>query len=186
MWDDSDENKRFLRFSLTRKRQIPRVILYCAYAPKQGYETVRIRSPDSDIFFILLHHVSKFDIKILLDTGSGTGSGNNGKFIDISDLSKVYGQELCTALMSLHAFTHCDTSAFKGIGKIRPIKLLLKNKGFQDALSKLGDTWEVPAKLNDKLEEFTTAMYGRGMYKSVNPVRLDMLRAKCGAQMVSI
>ena len=58
--------------------------------------------------------------------------------------------------------------------------MLLKNKGFQDALSKLGDTWEVPAKLNDKLEEFTTAMYGRGMYKSVNAVRLDMLRAKCG------
>ena len=81
--------------------------------------------------------------------------------------------------MSLHAFTHCDTSTFKGIGKIRPIKLLLKNKGFQNALSKLGDTWEVPAELN-KLEEFTTAMYGRGMYKSVNAVRLDMLRAKCG------
>ena len=53
-------------------------------------------------------------------------------------------------------------------------------KGFQDTLSKLGDTWEVPAELNDKLEEFTTAMYGRGMYKSVNAARLDMLRAKCG------
>ena len=52
----------------------------------------------------------------------------------------------------LHVFTHCDTSAFKGTGKLRPIKLLLKNKGFQDALSKLGDTWEVPAELNDKLE----------------------------------
>ena len=47
-----------------------RVILYCA--PKQGYETVRIRSPESDIFFILLHHASKFDIKILFDTGLGT------------------------------------------------------------------------------------------------------------------
>ena len=31
-----------------------------------------------------------------------------------------------------------------------------------------------------KLEEFTTAMYGRGMYKSVNAARLDMLRIKCG------
>ena len=39
---------------------------------------------------------------------------------------------------------------------------------------------EVPAELNDKLEEFTTAMYGRGMYKSVNAAHLDMLRAKRG------
>ena len=101
-----------------------RVILYCAYAPKQGYETVRIHSPHSDIFFILLHYALKIDIRILFDTGSE----NNRMLIDISDLSKVYGQELCTALMSLHAITHCDTtSAFKGIGKIRPIKLLLKN-----------------------------------------------------------
>ena len=58
--------------------------------------------------------------------------------------------------------------------------MLLKNKGFQDALSKLEDTWEVPAELNDKLEEFTTAMYGTGMYKNVNATPLDMLRAKCG------
>ena len=58
--------------------------------------------------------------------------------------------------------------------------MLLKNKGFQDALSKLGDTWEVPAVLNDKLEELTTAMYGTGMYKNVNATPLDMLRSKCG------
>ena len=72
-----------------------RVILCCAYVPKQGYEIVRIHSPDRDIFFILLHHASKFDVKILFDTGSG----NNRKLTDISDLSKVYGQELCITLM---------------------------------------------------------------------------------------
>ena len=60
------------------------------------------------------------------------------------------------------------------------MKLLLTDKAFQDALSKLGDTWELSAELNDILEEFTTAMYGRGMYKSVNAARLAMLREKCG------
>ena len=55
------------------------------------------------------------------------------------------------------------------------MKLLLTDKAFQHALSKLGDTWEVSA------EEFTTAMNnGRGMYKSVNAARLAMLREKCG------
>ena len=33
-----------------------------------------------------------------------------------------------------------QTSAFKGIGNIWPMKLLLTDKAFQDALSKLGDT----------------------------------------------
>ena len=86
----------------------------CAYAKEHGYETVRIRSPDNDISFIILHHASKFDIRILFDTGSG----NNRKFIDIYDPSKEYGQEVCTALMSLHVFTHCDKQVhlrvFKG------------------------------------------------------------------------
>ena len=55
------------------------IVLIRLYAPKQGYETVRIRSLDSDIFVTLLHLASKFDIKILIDTGSG----NNRKLIDI-------------------------------------------------------------------------------------------------------
>ena len=45
------------------------------------------------------------------------------------------------------------------------MKLLLTDKAFQDALSKLGDSWEVSAK------EFTTTVNGRGMYKSVNAAR---------------
>ena len=59
---------------------------------------------------------------------------------------------MCTALMSLHAFTHCDTtSAFKGVGKVRPIRLLQKTEAFQETLSTLGDTWEVSARLEDDL-----------------------------------
>ena len=41
------------------------------------------------------------------------------------------------------------------------MELLLTDKACQDALSKLGDSWEVSAK------EFTIVMNGRGMYKSV-------------------
>ena len=61
------------------------------------------------------------------------------------------------------------------------MKLLLMDKAFQEAISKLGDTWEVSAELNDMVEEFTTAMYGRGTYKSVNATHLAMLREKCGS-----
>ena len=156
-----------------------RVILYCAYAQEQGYDVVRIRSPDTDVFFIALHHASKFDITILFDTGTG----NRRRLLNISELAREYGQVMCTALMSLHVFTHCDTtSAFKGVGKVRPIKLLQKTEAFQDALSKLGDTWDVSVRLDEDLEQFTCAMYGRGRFKSVDAARAAILKEKCGGQ----
>ena len=46
------------------------------------------------------------------------------------------------------------------------MKLLLTDKAFQDALSRLGDSWEV------SVEEFPTTMNDRGMYKSANAARL--------------
>ena len=48
-----------------------RVVLYAAYGVENGYNSIKIRSPDTDIFFILLHHASKINGEILLDTGSG-------------------------------------------------------------------------------------------------------------------
>jgi hypothetical protein len=58
-------------------------------------------------------------VTILFDTGTG----NKKRLIDITKLAQQYQQELCTALLGMHAFTHCDTtSAFKEIGKVKPIK----------------------------------------------------------------
>ena len=54
----------------TQEETDTRVILYCKYAQDQGYEYVRIRTPDSDIFFILLHFVLSFTTTILFDTGN--------------------------------------------------------------------------------------------------------------------
>ena len=33
-----------------------RVVLYCMYAQDKRYSTARVKTPDTDIFFILLHH----------------------------------------------------------------------------------------------------------------------------------
>ena len=58
------------------------VVLYCKYACDQGYESVRIRSPDSDVFFVMLHHTSSFSCTVLFDTGTG----NNKRLINMTDL----------------------------------------------------------------------------------------------------
>ena len=47
-----------------------RVVLYCSYVVDEKYKYVRVRSSDSDIFFILLYYASKINITLLFDTGS--------------------------------------------------------------------------------------------------------------------
>ena len=47
-----------------------RVDIYCNYAADNGYDYVKVRSPDSDIFFILLYYAADLGIMILFDTGN--------------------------------------------------------------------------------------------------------------------
>ena len=65
-----------------------RIILYCIHAQVLGYATVRIRSPDTDVFFIALHYALTLDIKILFDTGSG----NRRRLLNVSELASELGQ----------------------------------------------------------------------------------------------
>ena len=56
----------------------------------------------------------------------------------MNNIAETFSQEECSALLGLHAFTGRDTcSAFKGIGKIKPIKVLQKNANFNDMLASL-------------------------------------------------
>ncbi|KAL2091605.1 hypothetical protein ACEWY4_013868 [Coilia grayii] len=88
-----------------------RVVLYTQYAANSHYNTVRIKSPDSDIFFMLLHFASTMDINILFDTKIQRRS----RLINVTSTAADIGQEKCTALLGLRGFTGSDTSsAFRG------------------------------------------------------------------------
>jgi hypothetical protein len=157
----------------TQEETDSRVVLYCMYARDQGYQCVRIRSPDSDIFFILLHYVSRFEgITILFETGHG----NAKRCLNVTDIAKSLTPVLCESLLSMHAFTGCDsTSAFKGVGKVKPIKQLEKSDEFQEAFAKIGDSWTVSEDVSAAVERFTC--------KSVNELRYMRLDAKCSGKL---
>ena len=143
-----------------------RVILYCEYARRQSYSSVRVKSPDTDVFMILLHYASDMtDLKVFFDTGTG----NHKRLIDVGEIAQGYTPEHATALLAMHAFSGCDTtSAFKGLGKVKPLKTMSKLPKFVPILSKLGDTWEVPETLMDDLDELTCALYSKPRIRSVN------------------
>ena len=157
-----------------------RVVLYCTYAAaEEQYDYVRGRSPDSDIFFILLYHAPNLKINILFDTGTG----NKRRLIDISKLARDFTPGYCDALLGLHAFTRCDTtSAFKGIGKVKPVKLLQKTPRYQSVFQGLGQSWCISEDLSLELENFTCQMYKpkASKIRAVDELRLVMLVDKCG------
>ena len=153
-----------------------RVVIYARYAAEKGYKSVQIRSPDSDLYFILPHHAPAIGIYIFFDTGSG----NKKRLLNVTEQSKELGKEHCEALLSLHALTGCDTtSCFKGKGKIKHLKILEKNKEYEEILSKLGEDWCLDPAISSGIEKFVCHIYGNARHKEVDRLRFHLLQKKC-------
>lgn len=115
--------------------------------------TVRVRAKDSDIFFILLYYAKSLTVNIIFDMGD--------RLININQLAEEYSQEHISALLALHAFTGADcTSAFKGKGKVRPMKILSQNSKFIQIFAEVGNSWELDEQILSGVQEFTCHLYG--------------------------
>ena len=82
-----------------------------------------IISEDADVFVIFLrvHAEIGSRSKIILRRGKG----NKIRLIDINRLASVLGEDVCSALIGLHAWTGCDTvSSFAGQGKVKVLGLM--------------------------------------------------------------
>ena len=115
------------------------VILHCEYGRGQGDCYVRVKSPESNVLFILLHYAAfeMQNIAVLFDTVIG----NKKRLINVTEIAQNYSQEHSTALMARYAYSGCaSTSALKGFGKIKALKTRLNMPKFVPILSKLGDT----------------------------------------------
>ena len=57
------------------------------------------------------------------------GTKNNRRLINLSEMFSDLGEEYCESLLGLHLFTGDDTNcAFKGKGKLIPLKKMTKNE----------------------------------------------------------
>jgi len=141
---------------LNQEETDSRVIMYCNYALEHGYDHVRIRPPDSDLIFILLYYAPNLNITPLFDTCSG----NKRRLLNITSLAHDNTHVYCAALLALHGFTRYNMiSAFKGIGKVKPIKLFQKTPQFHTVFEKLGECWDASDDLHLQLQDFVCLMY---------------------------
>ena len=154
-----------------------RVVLYLHHAATIGYKDAVVRTPDTDIFLILLYHANAINLTVYLDTGSG----KHRQLINISELAESLGQDYCATLLGYYVFSGEDcTSAFKGKGKVGPLKTLEKNPRFHKAFRELGDNWDVKLDVMRQLEKFTCVIYGESRESSVDIVRVKLLQKMVG------
>ena len=107
-----------------------RIILYLHHAQNSGFKSAVIRTPDTDVFFILLYHAHDLTISIFVDIGTG----KHRQLVNVSELAHELGKEWCSTLLGFYVFSGKDfTSAFKGKGKVTPLKKLQKNPKFHKA-----------------------------------------------------
>ena len=90
-----------------------RVVLYLNYAATLGYKDAVVRSPDTDIFMILLYHAHKINLTIYLDAGAG----KHRKVVNITDLAQSLGEDYCATFLEFM----CSQE--------RIVPVLLKGKG---------------------------------------------------------
>lgn len=140
---------------------------------------VVIRTVDTDVLIIALGCMHLLDPgkKVWLEAGLYTK--NSLRYISINQLFQHCGESLCRALPGYHAFTGCDyTASFNRKGKVRPLKLLEKNDGAQEVLSRIGNWHEISDADIQVIESFVCSIYGKKTFMSVDEARLDMFLNK--------
>ena len=77
-----------------------RLLLHAKNA-STSHRAVTVRSPDTDVFILMLGHKSTIDASMYFDTGSG----NQRRVLDVDKIYRQLGAQLCDALIGFHAFT---------------------------------------------------------------------------------
>eukprot|EP00058_Branchiostoma_floridae_P019404 XP_002604894.1 hypothetical protein BRAFLDRAFT_77273 [Branchiostoma floridae] len=157
-----------------------RLLLHALHAAETGSEAVVITAEDTDVMVISLAFAKRIPCKLYQKCGTKSRT----RFIAIDQLGDTLGEEVCKALVGLHAFTGCDTvSAFSGRGKLGAFKLMLRNAEYQDAFQQLGESWTVSPDdtLFKRIERFTCQMYvSSTSVADVNEMRHHLFIAKKG------
>ena len=151
-----------------------KLFLHAYYASKST-TAVLIKSVDTDVFILSLAMSHKIPVDLYLIMGTT----NSLQIKNTSQIAQKLGSDFCSALVGLHVFTGCDTcSAFKGKGKIKPLKIMQSNPIYKKMFQDLGSSWELTTTLINNLETFVCDLYGYPSYGKINDVRYKIFKLK--------
>ena len=152
------------------------MLFHAKHASENGFTYIVVITPDTDVAIICM----SFSHQMIATLYLKIGSGSKLKILDINKMkqnlelhisSKVNrsADELCDAILGLHAFTGCDSvSAFAGKGKSKAIKILITSDEYIDLFKNFGQQWQVNKDEMAALECFTCELYN-GKYSGGMP-----------------
>ena len=115
-------HRKTINWFLIKRRPIPESYSIL-YMHRKKVISVVIRSPDSDIFHILLYYSNQFTIPVLFDSGTK----DRRKAWNWTDIGRNLGPDYCEAHIGLMVYTaENGNCGFNGKGKIRPLAITLK------------------------------------------------------------
>ena len=83
-----------------------------------GYKSTTLIGEDTDLLILLLYHATLKDSHELYFRSDKTGDKTKQYVYNINVLKQILGDNICTDLLFVHAFTGCDTtSRIFGFGK---------------------------------------------------------------------
>ena len=131
-----------------------RIMLHCnnVAANSQESSVMLVRSPDTDVFILLVRFVPHINQTLLFDTRMA----DKHRLVNVQAVAKDLRDEINLALVALYSFTGCDTtSAFVRREKVKPLTLLKKHPEFLPAFHALGSRVDIEDRVFKDLEQFT-------------------------------
>jgi len=156
-----------------------RILLHAAECAMQGFNTVMIRTVDTDVMIIA---ISMFQHLGISELWIAFGSGKNFRYVPIHEIANQLGPTKARSLIAFHAFTGCDqTSSFAGRGKNTAWATWKVYDEITSAFVALSSmpTEDRLKKIMPEIERFVALMYDRtSTCTTVNEARKDLFTRK--------
>ena len=144
------------------------IIIYCQYALDKGYKYVKIHTPDSDIFWILLHYAHSLPaLTILLETGKGTNKGSWIWHSCPNYIPRIFALHFCHCTHSVDVIVLVHSKDWEGEATQNTTEVATIYPSPKPSRQRLGISDDVL----QQLEAFTCAIYGNAYSSSVDCVR---------------
>ena len=155
-----------------------RIILHIIHALNSGFSSILIKTSDSDVIVILIHHLQHFDtINAGCNIMLNYGIRKTQRVINIRELAYALGVQRNAALPLFVTLTRCDsTSAMKGRSKRMCFSAWKKcSPRVTECVTEcMVDSSFQPLQMDakfDALEELFIQIYSGGQASSINQVR---------------